>query len=81
MQEKESLLYQSIQNVIKENLGEIALIKIEARLSEKYQTSIPLIVEEFNKLDDVLREYFGAGAERLGKRIMDRMLAMEPIQN
>jgi hypothetical protein len=67
--------------VIKENLSEIALQKIEARLSQKHQMSIPLTVDEFPKLDDVLREYFGDGAERLEKTIMSRMLSLEKIQS
>jgi hypothetical protein len=81
MQAKDTLLSQSIRSVIKENLSEIALQKIEARLSERYQMSIPLKVDEFSKLDDVLREYFGTGAEKLEKRIMSRVLSLEKVQN
>ena len=81
MQAKETLLSQSIRSVIKENLSEKTLQKIESRLSEKHQMPIPLKVDEFSKLDDVLREYFGAGAEKLEKRIIARMLSLEKVQN
>ena len=53
---KETLLSQSVRSVIRDNLSEPVLKKIEERLSEKYQMSIPLEVNEFHKLDDVLRE-------------------------
>ena len=72
-----TLLAESIRSVISDNLSKKALEKIENRLSEKYQMSIPLYLNEFPKLDDVLREYFGAGAERLEKIIIERMHALE----
>ena len=80
MQAKETLLSQSIRSVIKENLSEISLQKIEARLSEKHQMSIPQKIDEFFKFDDVLREFFGAGAENLEKRIITQMLSLEKVQ-
>jgi hypothetical protein len=67
--------------VIKDNLSEVALKKIESRLSEKHHVSIPMEFNEFSKLDDVLREYFGAGAEKLEKKIMAHMLSLEKSQN
>jgi len=77
---RDTLLSQSVRSVIKDNLSETVLKKIEERLSEKYHMSIPLEVNEFPKLDNVLREYFGAGAERLEKRIMAHMLSLEQSQ-
>ena len=74
---KETLLSQSVRSVIKDNLSEITLKKIESRLSQKHHISIPMEINEFSKLDDVLREYFGAGAENLEKKIMEHMLALE----
>ena len=72
-----TLLAESIRSVISDNLSKKALEKIENRLSEKYQMSIPLYLNEFPKLDDVLREYFGAGAEKLEKIIIERMRSLE----
>ena len=72
-----TLLAESIRSVISDNLSKKALEKIENRLSEKYHMSIPLYLNEFPKLDDVLREYFGAGAEKLEKIIIERMRDLE----
>ena len=78
---EETLLSMAVRTVIKENLSETALKKIEDRLDEKHHMSIPLEVREFAKLDDVLREFFGAGAERLEKRILAHMLSVEQSQD
>lgn len=77
---EDKLLAESVRSVIKDNLSEKALEKIENRLSEKYHMSIPHNVSDFPKLDDVLQEYFGAGAENLEKRIMAHMLSLEKSQ-
>jgi hypothetical protein len=74
---RDTLLAESVRDVIRDNLSEKALKKVEDRLYEKYNMSIPVYVSEFPKLDDVLREYFGAGAENLEKKIMEHMLALE----
>ena len=74
---RDTLLVESVRSVIRDNLSERALKKIENRLYEKHHMSIPVYVREFPKLDDVLREYFGAGAENLEKKIMAHMLALE----
>lgn len=78
---RDTLLSESVRIVIKDNLSEVALKKIESRLSEKHHVSIPMEFNEFSKLDDVLREYFGAGAEKLEKKIMAHMLSLEKSQN
>jgi len=74
---RDTLLAESVRSVIRDNLSEMALKKIENRLYEKHHMSIPVYVSEFPKLDDVLKEYFGAGAENLEKKIMTHMLALE----
>lgn len=73
----DTLLAESVRSVIKDNLSKKALEKIEYRLAEKYNMSIPLYLNEYPRLDDVLREYFGAGAERLEKMIIERMHTLE----
>lgn len=78
---RDTLLSESVRSVIKDNLSEITLKKIENRLFEKHHISIPTEVNEFAKLDDVLRDYFGAGAENLEKKIMIHMLSLEKSQN
>ena len=73
----DTLLSESIRSVIRDNLSEKALKKIEHRLYEKYHMSLPLYLREYPKLDDVLSEYFGAGAEKLEKMIIEHMHALE----
>ncbi|HSB56918.1 MAG TPA: hypothetical protein VLD38_03795 [Nitrosopumilaceae archaeon] len=74
---EDTLLAESVRAVIKENLSKKALEKIEYRLAEKHHTSIPQQLNDYPKLEDVLREYFGAGAEKLGKMIIERMHVLE----
>lgn len=71
MMGNETLLAESVRSVIRSNLSDAALKKIENRLYEKHHMSLPIHVREFSKLDDVLREYFGSGAENLEKKIIE----------
>lgn len=57
------LLSKSLDSVIRENLGDKTIKKVENRLFEKYGLSLTQAIEQFQKLDDVLREFFGAGAD------------------
>jgi len=61
----------SIEKMIRENLGETTFHSIQNRLFEKYGISITESIKEFEKLDSVLREFFGAGAEGLEKKFLD----------
>jgi len=65
------LLSQSLEKVIRENLGEKASQKIEARLFEKYGISLTQSIEQFQKIDAVLREFFGAGTDGLEKKFLE----------
>jgi len=56
-------LSQSLDLMIRKNLGKDAIRKIEKRLFEKYGISLTESIEQFQKLDSVLREHFGAGAD------------------
>lgn len=60
-------LAQSLSSTIKKNLGKKAIGKIEKRLFEKYGISLTESIEQFQKLDAVLREHFGAGADGIEK--------------
>lgn len=77
----DTLLEESVRSVIRDNLSSIVLEKIERRLAERYNMGLPHSLNEYHKLDIVLREYFGAGAEKLEKRIIERMHAMEKTTN
>jgi len=67
MRELDHFLAQSLNYTIKENLGKETIRKIEKRLFEKYGISFTESIEQFQKLDAVLREYFGAGADGIEK--------------
>ncbi len=66
---------------IKENLGEKTLQKIEKRLFERYGISIGQSLEDFHKLDDVLREFFGNGAEGLERQILEKVVSVDETKN
>lgn len=67
------LLANSLERVISENLGQKTMQKIENRLDEKYGISTKESIEQFHKLDAILRELFGAGADGLEKRFLDSL--------
>ncbi len=60
----------SVDKIIRDNLGEMTLKKIESRLFERYDMTINQGLLEFEKFDTVLREFFGAGAEGLEKKLL-----------
>lgn len=70
-------LVNSVDAIIRDNLSERVLWKIEDRLYAKYGLTIVQAVDDFQKLDDVLREFFGAGAEGLEKRILEHVCQLE----
>ena len=74
------LLAKSLDNVIKENLGDQTVKKIERRLFEKYGMSLINAMEEFHKVDAILREIFGAGADQLEKRFLENICSTARIK-
>lgn len=73
------LLAKSLDSMIRENLGDKTVQKIENRLFEKYGLSITQSIEQFNKLDAVLREFFGAGADGLEQKFLKSVCQVRPI--
>ncbi len=55
--------------------------KIENRLVEKYGISLTESIEQFQKLDAVLREFFGAGADGLEKRFLESICDVKTANN
>lgn len=65
------IISKSLSHIIKENLGVKTIQKIENRLFEKYGISWNQSLEEFEKLDFVLKELFGdVGAKGLEQRFV-----------
>jgi len=67
------LLAKSLNEIVKKNLGAKTSKKIEDRLFEKFGISLTQSIEEFDKLDLVLREFFGKGADGLERNFFKNM--------
>ncbi len=73
----DKLIAKSLDSSIKENLGKNTLQKVEQRLFEKYGISITQSIQDFIKLDTVLREFFGEGAEGMERQFIDNVVRIE----
>lgn len=69
----DNFLAQSLESIIRKNLGKQTVNKIEKRLFEKHGISIAESVRQFQKLDLVLREYFGRGADGVEKKFFNNL--------
>ena len=67
----DGFLAKSLEGVINKNLGEKTVKRIEDRLFEKFGISLTQAMEEFDKVDLILREFFGKGADGLEKRFFE----------
>jgi len=67
----------TLEKIIVKNLGKTTVQKIQDRLFEKFGISITTAMEEFEKMDFVLREFFGAGAEGLEKKFLDNICSIK----
>lgn len=73
------LLAKSLDMIIRENLGDRTIQKIEERLFEKHGISLTQSIEQFQKLDAVLREFFGAGADGLEQRFLKSVCELKAV--
>ncbi len=71
------LLASSLEEIIRDKLGEKTVQKVERRLFEKHGISFTQSLEQFDKLDEVLREFFGKAALGLEKRFLNRMCVLK----
>ena len=70
-------LSQSLESELKKNLGKEAIRKIEKRLFEKHGLSFTQSIKEFQKLDSVLREFFGAGADGIEEECFKNICSLK----
>jgi hypothetical protein len=70
MSETDYLISCTLQLIIKRNLGNVAFNKIEKRLLENYNMGYTQATEDFQKIDSVLREFFGNGVDGVEKQIL-----------
>lgn len=72
------IIAKSLRNVIEKNLGMKTVQKIEGRVFEKYGISLSQSLEEFEKLDFVLKELFGdIGAKGLENRFCQNIFNLK----
>jgi predicted transcriptional regulator len=71
------LLAPALRKSIEDNLGKITMNKIEQRLMERHGIGVVQAIKEFSKLDSVLQEFFGAGAEGLESRFIQNIIKLE----
>ena len=73
----DNLLVPSLRKSIEENLGKDTLNKIEQRLMERHGLGLVQAIKNFNKFDSVLREFFGAGADGLEQKFLQKIVGVE----
>jgi len=73
----DNLLVNSLRKSIEENLGKETLNKIEQRLLERHGLGLVQAIKDFHKLDGVLREFFGADADRLEQKFLKNIVSIE----
>ena len=73
----DNLLVNSLRKSIEENLGKETLNKIEQRLVERHGLGLVQAIKDFHKLDSVLREFFGADADRLEQKFLKNIVSIE----
>ena len=77
----DSLIAKSLSNVIQDNLSEQTIKKLDDRLVEKYGITLHQAAEDFQKIDDVLREFFGEGAVGLERKIFENICTVSKAKN
>jgi hypothetical protein len=75
------LLAKSLDATIRQNLGDRTIKKIENRLLEKYNLTLEDAVKQFQKLDSVLREFFGPSADGLERKLLKNICEIKKEQN
>ena len=70
----DNLLVPSLRKSIEANLGKETLNKIEQRLMERHGLGLVQAIKNFHKLDSVLREFFGAGADGLEEKFLQSII-------
>jgi hypothetical protein len=81
MTEIDTFFASSLEKMIRDNLGDTTFHSIQNRLFEKYGVSVTESINDFTKLDSVLREFFGAGAEGLEKKFLDGICCIKSKQD
>ena len=81
MNNVDQMFASSLEKIIRDNLGNATVSKIQDRLFEKFGMSLTQSINEFEKLDSILREFFGAGAEGLEKKFLNNICSIKSKQD
>jgi hypothetical protein len=73
----DNLLAPSLRKSIEDNLGKPTLDKIEQRLMERHGLGMIQAIKDFHKIDSVLREFFGSGADGLESKFLHNIINLE----
>ena len=73
----DALIAKSQKSIVKDNLGDATFERIEKRLFERHGIGFTQAVEDFGKLDLVLREFFGSGAAGIERQIIEKIVILE----
>lgn len=76
----DSLLSKALSSTMENSLGKTTLEKVEQRLVEKYGITLAQSIEDFTKLDTILREFFGDGADRLERQFFGNIINIQESQ-
>lgn len=72
----DSLIGKSLVRIIKKNIGQSTLEKIENRVFEKFGTNLNQVSTDFPKLDLILREFFGDGAKGMESNLLQHIISV-----
>ena len=72
----DKLFAQTVTSVIRKSLGEKSYLAIEKRLEERWSITVSDAIQDFNKLDAILREIFGAGADAIEYDILHKIFSL-----
>src|SRR5574337_705765 len=75
----DSLIGKSLVQIIKKNLGQSTLEKIESRVFEKFGTNLIQVSNDFPKLDLILRECFGDGAKGMEMQLLQHIISVASL--
>lgn len=75
------LLSKALEETVKKNLGSKTMQKIEKRIFERFGVGVTQAFNDFHKIDSVLRELFGSGADGLEKKFLEGIITFEKSSN
>jgi len=73
----DSLIGKSFSKIISTHIGQTTLSKVEQRLFEKYGINLKNTPEDFQKLDNVLREFFGDSTIGIERKVLKQIITIE----